>query len=405
MIFSSFNKALLVSGIVAIFLLRLPLSILADEDDAQYIDNSYTNVGQQQGNESDLQKKLDENRQEQERVNKLLGETKQKKVTLQNEIVYQDNQIRLTILKIEETKGQIESLTEQINNLEGALTDLSKLYTARAIETYKLKRLGDSLAILLTANNITEFISRFNYLQRIQENDRQLLLKMQSTQSNFEDKRADIEKLKSKLEQQEKALENQKGQKTQLLQVTKNDEKKYQELLETLRADEDSIQKALSSLISRIVSGLATGSPVTKGQPIGLEGNTGNVFPRPSSSCPKCGAHLHYMVMPCDIVKNGGLSCHSDPAPYMDNGEYAKPMDFSNGWRIYLTQAYGNTSFAQSGTAGYSFHSGLDLSVSYGVAIRSVADGTVYYGTDSGGGKYALVKHRDDFWTAYWHLQ
>ena len=39
------------------------------------------------------------------------------------------------------------------------------------------------------------------------------------------------------------------------------------------------------------------------------------------------------------------------------------------------------------------------------MGIRRVADGTVYYGTDSGGGKYALVKHRDDFWTAYWHLQ
>lgn len=368
--------------------------------------DSFSGVGQQvQGSESDLQKKLDENRQEQERVRQLLDETRQKKVTLQSEIAYQDNQIRLTTLKIEETKGQIDALNDQIARLEGALTDLSKVFAERAVETYKLKRLGDSIALLLAAGNISEFISRFNYLQRIQENDRQLLMKMQSTQTDFEDRRAEIEKLKNKLEQQEKTLENQKVKKQQLLLVTKNDEKKYQELLENLRADESAIQKAISSLIARIVSGIATGSPVTKGQAIGLEGNTGNVYPRPSGSCPQCGAHLHFMVLPCDVVKNGGLSCHTDPTSYLDNGEYAKPIDFSGGWRDYMTQGYGNTSFAQSGAGGYSFHSGIDLSTYFGSPIRAVADGVVYYGVDSGGGKYALVKHKDDLWTAYWHLQ
>ena len=325
--------------------------------------------------------------------------------TLSSQIYQFDAQIRLTTLKITQTEEQISLLSGRIDQLEGSLGSLTSAYSERVVETYKMGRVGDPFFLLISSSNLSEVFSRYSYLKKIQEADKGLLQRLQKVQDTYKEEKVSQEDLQAKLETQQKQLNSQKLSKAKLLEITKNDEKKYQELLETLRADEDSIQKALSSLISRIVSGLATGSPVTKGQPIGLEGNTGNVFPRPSSSCPKCGAHLHYMVMPCDIVKNGGLSCHSDPAPYMDNGEYAKPMDFSNGWRIYLTQAYGNTSFAQSGTAGYSFHSGLDLSVSYGVAIRSVADGTVYYGTDSGGGKYALVKHRDDFWTAYWHLQ
>jgi murein DD-endopeptidase MepM/ murein hydrolase activator NlpD len=84
----------------------------------------------------------------------------------------------------------------------------------------------------------------------------------------------------------------------------------------------------------------------------------------------------------------------------LDDGQYRKPLDYN-----YVSQEYGNTSFAQSGAAGYAFHSGMDLVASHGVAIYSITDGTVYYGVDSAGGKYALVRHKDDFWTAYWHLQ
>ncbi|MBI2007528.1 MAG: peptidoglycan DD-metalloendopeptidase family protein [Candidatus Blackburnbacteria bacterium] len=189
------------------------------------------------------------------------------------------------------------------------------------------------------------------------------------------------------------------------MEATKNDEKKYQELLANLRADEIAIQRAISSLISQIVAGIATGSPVTKGQFIGRQGNTGNVFPRPSSSCPECGSHLHFMVMTCNLITNpNALStnggCHTNPESYLNNGQYQKPLDYQ-----YISQGYGNTPFAQSGTGGYNFHSGLDLVAFHGAPIYAISDGTVYYGTDSGGGKYALVKHRDDFWSAYWHLQ
>lgn len=358
-------------------------------------------------NQSDLQKQLDDNRKEQERINSLLGETRQKKSTLQNEIIYQDNQIRLTSLKIEETQGEISKLTGQIDQLENVLSDLSAVFAERAVATYKQKREGDSILVLITADNVTDFVSRFEYLQRLQQNDRDLLLKMQSNQSTFEEQRSKVLVLQQKLESQKKTLASQKVQKQKLLEVTKNDEAHYQEMLASLKADESAIERAITSLIARIVAGIATGAPVTKGQIIGREGNTGNVYPRPSDSCPQCGAHLHYMVLPCDITKNG-LSCHSDPAPYLDNGDYRKPLDFVGGWRDFITQAYGP---ATCHVCGYTFHSGIDLITDfggsrggYGGPVYAIADGTVYYGDDSAGAHYALVKHKDDLWTAYWHL-
>ncbi len=377
-----------------LFFLIHPLATAQGEDN--YGVGQDTAVGE---STTELQNRLNENKKEQERIRKLLDETKQKKVTLTNEIIYQDNQIKLTELKIQETESEISALTGQINRLEGELTTLSEVFAERAVETYKLKRYGDSLVVLLTSANVSEFISRFNYLQRIQQNDRELLLEMQTTQTDYEVERAKVEELHDKLEGQKKTLASQKIQKQNLLKITQSDERKYQELLSSLRADEAAIERAISSLVARIVAGIATGTAVTKGQIIGQQGNTGNVYPRPSASCPNCGSHLHYMVLPCDITKSG-LSCHTNPRPYLDDGQYRKPLDYN-----YISQEYGNTSFAQSGVAGYAFHSGIDMVAGHGAAIYSIDAGMVYYGTDSAGGKYALVKHKDDFWTAYWHLQ
>lgn len=367
-----------------------------DDHDGEVLRVIHQEFAAGESSTSDLQDKLNENRKEQERIRQLLEQTKQKKSTLQNEIAYQDNQIKLTELKIVETEAEITTLTGQINKLEGALTELSEVFAERAVETYKLKRLGDSMVVLLTSENVTDFISRFNYLQRIQQNDRELLLEMQTTQTDYEDQRAQVEQLHDKLEGQKNTLAGQKTQKQNLLRVTQSDEKKYQELLASLRADEQAIERALSSLIARIVAGIATGTNVTKGQIIGQQGNTGNVYPRPSSSCPNCGSHLHYMVFTCDILK-GGLSCHTNPQPYLDDGQYNKPLNIN-----YMSQGYGA---ATCSVCGYAFHTGLDLVGSHGGPIYAIADGTVYYGVDGAGGKYGLVKHKDDFWTAYWHLQ
>ena len=359
-------------------------------------------VGQNSGQIQEQQSKLDDIRKKIQETQALLDQTKQKKSSLQNEIAYQDNQIQLTTLKIEETEGQIAQLTRQITNLEGVLVDLSEVFAQRAVETYKLKRMGNSLTLFLASNSVPEFISRFHYVKRIQQQDRELLLQMQSEQSNYEDKKDVVQGLHDKLEAQKNALAGQKVQKEKLLAVTKSDEARYQQLLSTLRADEVAIQKAISSLIAQIVSGIATGSPITKGQIIGKQGNTGNVFPRPSGSCPDCGSHLHFMVMVCDLTKNSNAlntsgGCHTDPTSYLNNGQYAKPLD------NYVTnQGYGSASCT---VCGYAFHTGVDIDDYHGAPIKSMDSGTVYYGTDSAGGKYALVKHKDDLWSAYWHLQ
>ena len=44
-------------------------------------------------------------------------------------------------------------------------------------------------------------------------------------------------------------------------------------------------------------------------------------------------------------------------------------------------------------------------STGHGAPIYAIGDGEIFRGTDGAGGKNAIIKHSDDFYSAYWHLQ
>ena len=156
--------------------------------------------------------------------------------TLYNQIAQFNAQIRLTTLKIQETQEKILLLGGRIDQLEISLESLTDAFSMRANEIYKMKRLGDSLMLLVTASNLNEAVSRYHYLQKIQEADRELLVRLQEAQDVYEDEKVDQEDLQAQLEQQGQVLGAQKTAKANLLADTQNDEKRYQNLLSQAKA-------------------------------------------------------------------------------------------------------------------------------------------------------------------------
>jgi peptidoglycan hydrolase CwlO-like protein len=96
--------------------------------------------------------------------------------TLKGQIAQFDAQIKLTALKITETEEKINLLGGRIDTLEVSLKGLTDAFSERAVETYKMSRLSDPVTDVLSSSELSQALLRYNYLQRIQDADRSLLI-------------------------------------------------------------------------------------------------------------------------------------------------------------------------------------------------------------------------------------
>ncbi len=165
-----------------------------------------------------------------------VGKLKDQGRTLSSQIAQFDAQIRLTTLKISQTEEKISLLGGRIDQLEESLTNLDTAFSSRARETYKMSRFEDNFSFVLGASDVNNAVSRFHYLKKIQEADRDLFNRLQNAQTVYIGEKVDQEELQKQLQKEKANLNSQKLAKAQLLTATKNDEVKYQSLLAEAKA-------------------------------------------------------------------------------------------------------------------------------------------------------------------------
>ena len=169
-----------------------------------------------------------------------------KATTLSNQIAQYDAQIHLTILKISQTEEKIVSLGGRIDRLETSLTSLSNAFTSRVIKTYKMSRLNQPYLFLISSGDFSEAVLSYHYLKKIQDADRNLLIRLENAQEVYLKEKLGQEELQNELENQKAVLGVQKAAKASLLEQTKNDENKYQQLLLAAKAEFEAIQAIIA---------------------------------------------------------------------------------------------------------------------------------------------------------------
>lgn len=329
--------------------------------------------------------------------------------TLSNEIAQFDARIRLAELKIDQTQGQITLLSGRIDQLEVSLDNLSAAFNSRVGETYRLARLEDSPIILFVSKNVSQAVSKFHYLQRIQEADQKLIDRLDSAKTTYTEQKSELQELERELSEQKAELDRQKAAKASLLAVTRNDEKRYQQLLSAAQAEYEAIQA--------IVAGKGDETEVGH---VNAGDRIASIIQGPS--CNSSGAHVHFIVSkggstenPFNYLKPGidhkncsGPGECSEGDPFNPSGSWDWPINPT----IKYSQGYGSTWAVRNTWVGriYSFHNGIDINSESSPEVKSVQPGTLYRGSFSGANgcrlRYVRVKHdsADGIDTYYLHI-
>lgn len=191
---------------------------------------------------TDLQNKINEL---QAQISRLQGEES----TLKSQITVMDNQINLTELKIQSTKKEISELSldidtadKKIGKLEGSLNKLSSVLINKIKATYVVGSTSN-FQVLLSSNNVSDFVQRANYLRIAQQHDKKLIYDTVQARNDYENQKVIFQDQKSKAEilqdqlgAYQTQLEVEKSAKDKLLAETQGSEANYQRLLAQAKA-------------------------------------------------------------------------------------------------------------------------------------------------------------------------
>ena len=79
----------------------------------------------------------------------------------------------------------------RIVQLGESLDSLTLAFNSRVVETYKLSKFENNFYFVLSASDLGSAVSRFHYLQKIQEEDRNLLQRLEDAQTTYQGEKAD----------------------------------------------------------------------------------------------------------------------------------------------------------------------------------------------------------------------
>lgn len=181
------------------------------------------------------------------------------------------SQLNVLEASIEKTEAEIEYLQKRLNLLnrqlditgeelekaEIALDDRTQVLSSRLKEIYMTGDL-QYLEVLFDSSSLTDFLTRYDLLERILDQDMQLMreieqqrLLVSTRQVELENQQMQIEQVKVDNQEKRKSLEEQSKEKEKALSSIQAQKDAYEKALDELEADSREIEKMIRSLQSK----------------------------------------------------------------------------------------------------------------------------------------------------------
>lgn len=198
-------------------------------------------------NLEDKQKEQEKTQSDIKQTEKELENVQKEKEDTLSQVEDLSNQIEDYQSQIDELDGKISDLQEKIDEEERKQKERQQLLNDRLVAIYENGEVS-YLDVLLSSNNIIDFISGYYLLSEITKYDNELLDQIEQTKKSIESQKAELDTAKKTKEAKEKALEVVKKEKQAKADELSQDEKELQKELEELRSYEKSIAKEVERL-------------------------------------------------------------------------------------------------------------------------------------------------------------
>lgn len=305
--------------------------------------------------------KIDDIKKDISDTKKKISDLKSSKSDLETYISKLDQEANALESKIAELNKEIEAKKEEITAAEEELGE-AQATAAQQYEDMK-KRIQylyengnpSFLEILLTSENMADFLNKSSYAEQMTAYDRSMLEEYIAQKKAVEEKKAQLESEKEELDAMAEAAAEQKKTVDSMIATKTAQIESYQAQIDSENSNAEEYQADLAKqqkLLEQIEQQIATAAAANAQENDGDGGASGFVWPCPSSR--------------------------------------------------RITSGFGNR--AQPTAGASTNHKGIDIGASYGAAIVAAAAGRVTTAAySSSAGNYIVISHGNGLSTVYMH--
>ena len=204
-------------------------------------------------------------------VNNQINQTKSEISNIKSQMSTTMNQVNNLLSEADTYQSEIDELEVKLVDLNNGISEKEKTIKEKEDKYAENKELLDKqliawyktgnttyLDVLLNAEGLTDFISKYYLISQLADYDLNLLNKIQTEKQELETQKAELDNQKAEIEATKTTIESKKNavkvivnEKNSLVSSLSNEEKELEKQLEELREDQRQITAELAKIASK----------------------------------------------------------------------------------------------------------------------------------------------------------